>query len=103
VGIEPSEWRHREIDVMTDSDGWDPDPEGDGTRVRVFDKAFKHWCLENERFNLITSDSDLIQKIKRYPKWQYLKSFRPTGEDRRRRYRVKLKPGVELPEEVTVD
>ena len=82
---------------------WDPDPEGDGTRVRVFDKAFKHWCLENERFDLITSDSDLIQKIKRIPKWQYLKSFRPTGEDRRRRYCVKLKPGVELPEEVTVD
>jgi len=61
---------------------WDPDPEGDGTRVRVFDKAFKHWCLENERFDLITSDSDLIQKIKRIPK---------------------LKPGVELPEEVTLD
>jgi hypothetical protein len=30
----------------------------------------------------------------------WLKAYRPTGNDRRRRYRVKLKAGAKIPDEV---
>jgi hypothetical protein len=82
---------------------WDADPNGEGTQVGVFVKAFRHWCLETETYDLAgTSKSNVIQQIKLIPKWTWLKSFRPSGAEhaRQRRYRVKLKPNVQLPAHV---
>jgi len=84
---------------------WDWDPLGEGTLCSVFDAAFRHWCLETSDRNDLaqTSNSNIIQKINEIPKWEFLRSFRPDGEtakQRRRRYHVKLKSGVELPPEV---
>jgi len=83
---------------------WSPDPLGEGTLIRVFDKAFRYWCLETENFEVAgTSKSNIIQQINRLPKWKWLHSFRPAAGDRRERYRVRLKPNVELPAEVLND
>jgi putative DNA primase/helicase len=82
---------------------WDPDPDGDGTQVGVFVKAFRHWCLKTGTLDLVgTSKSNIIQQIKLIPDWEWLKSFRPSGAEhsRQRRYCVKLKPGVSLPAHV---
>jgi putative DNA primase/helicase len=81
---------------------WEVDV-GEGTLVSVFNRVFQHWCLETRRIDLAsTSPSDIIQKINRIPEWEFLKSFRPAGDDpkRPRYYRVKLKPEVKLPEQV---
>lgn len=83
---------------------WEPDPMGQGTLISVFNKTFREWCLETQTFDLVsTSSSNIIQQIKRLPKWQWLKAWRPAatdGEANPRRYRVKLKPGAELPDNV---
>jgi putative DNA primase/helicase len=80
---------------------WDPDPDGEGTPIRLFNRAFKHWCFETETYELAkTSKSNIIQSIKRLPKWRWLRAFRPAAEPRHECYGVKLKPGVSLPEEV---
>jgi hypothetical protein len=79
---------------------WEPDPLGEGTLVKLFCATFRHWCMQTETFDLAgTSNSNIIQQIKLIPKWSFLKSFRPTGNDPRR-YRVKLKPGVKISHEV---
>jgi putative DNA primase/helicase len=86
---------------------WDADREGDGTLVRVFDEVFRHFCRETDRMDIVgTSNSDIIQKINAIPKWKWLRSFRPSidpsGDTRRpRRYRVKLKSTIELPEQLS--
>jgi putative DNA primase/helicase len=80
---------------------WEPDPMGEGTLVKLFDATFRHWCLQTETFDLAgTSKSNMIQEIKKIPKWTWLKAFRPSTDDRRRRYRVKLKAGAKIPDEV---
>jgi hypothetical protein len=57
--------------------------------------------LQTEAFDLAgTSKSNMIQEIKKIPKWTWLKAFRPSTDDRRRCYRVKLKAGANIPEEV---
>jgi putative DNA primase/helicase len=81
---------------------WEPDP-GEGTRCKVFNRAFHHWCEETGTLGLTsTTPSDLIQKINRIPGWEWLESFRPRSEGPKRpyRYHIKLKSGVSLPEEV---
>jgi hypothetical protein len=81
---------------------WEPDPLGEGTLISVFRGTFRHWCMETENLELAgTSSSNLIQQIKRLPRWQWLKAFRPSDSahpNLPRRYRVKLKSGVSLPE-----
>jgi putative DNA primase/helicase len=81
---------------------WEPDPLGEGTLIKVFRGTFRHWCMETENLELAgTSSSNLIQQIKRLPGWQWLKAFRPSDSahpNQPRRYRVKLKSGVALPE-----
>jgi putative DNA primase/helicase len=80
---------------------WLPDPEGEGTPIRVFNRAFRHWCLETETYGLVkTSKSNIIQSIKRLPKWKWLRAFRPAAEPRHECYGIKLKAGVTLPEKV---
>jgi putative DNA primase/helicase len=84
---------------------WEPDPLGDGTPVKLFEATFRHWCLQQTvTFDLAgTSKSNLIQEIKKIPEWAWLKSWRPTGatsNERKRRYRVKLKAGAQIPNEV---
>jgi hypothetical protein len=45
-----------------------------------------------------------LLRINRIDKWKWLESTRPSkGGDRRQRYRVKLKPNVELPAQVLND
>ena len=61
---------------------WEPDPLGEGTPVKLFDAMFRHWCLQTETFDLVkTSNSNIIQQVKKIPKWTFLKAFRPTGND----------------------
>jgi putative DNA primase/helicase len=82
---------------------WEPDPTGEGTLIPVFIAAFRYWCLSVKAFDIIGySKSAIVQHIKRNPDWRWLKSFRPTGayHSRQRRYRLKLKLGVELPADV---
>lgn len=59
---------------------WEIDPTGEGTRCRVFYHAFKHWCFQTRRSDIMeTSPSDLIQKINNCAgeDWEFLASFRP--------------------------
>jgi hypothetical protein len=83
---------------------WEVDPTGEGTRCRVFYLAFKHWCLQARRLDIMeTSPSDLIQKINHLDDWEFLESFRPedkTNKKRPRRYPVRLKPRATLPDEI---
>jgi putative DNA primase/helicase len=83
---------------------WEVDPTGEGTRCAIFYAAFRHWCLENRRFDLMeTSPSDLIQKINRLDDWEFLHSFRPddkANKRRPRRYLVRLKSNATLPDEI---
>jgi putative DNA primase/helicase len=84
---------------------WEPDPLGEGTLIKTFRGTFRHWCMETENLELAgTSSSNLIQQIKKLPGWQWLKPFRPSNSgaqhNQPRRYRVKLKSGVALPEEI---
>jgi hypothetical protein len=79
---------------------WEPDALGDGTQVKLFTGTFRHWCLQNEAHDLVkTSSSHLIQEIKRLPKWGFIRAFRPASNEPRR-YRVKLKAGAKIPNEV---
>jgi putative DNA primase/helicase len=80
---------------------WDPDPLGEGTLIKVFNKTFQVWCLQNETEHpdlAGTSKSNLIQQIKKAPGWNWLGATRVNSNPRC--YRVKLKPGVTLPDEV---
>ena len=85
---------------------WEVDPTGEGTRCRIFYLAFKHWCLQTRRMDIMeTSTSDLIQKVNRYAgeDWEFLASFRPqdkTNIKRPYRYPIRLKPAVTLPDEI---
>jgi phage/plasmid-associated DNA primase len=85
---------------------WEVDPTGEGTRCRVFYLAFKHWCLQTHRTDIMeTSPSDLIQKINQYAgeDWEFLSSFRPqdkTNKKRPYRYPIRLKPKATLPDEI---
>jgi phage/plasmid-associated DNA primase len=78
---------------------WEPDPKGEGTLISVFHQTFRHWCMETETLELVgTSSSNIIQQIKKLPAWEWLKAYRPAGGIPRR-YRVKVKAGVKLPEQ----
>jgi hypothetical protein len=83
---------------------WEVDPTGKGTRCRVFYLAFKHWCLQTRRLDIMeTSPSDLIQKINRLDDWEFLESFRPqdkTNKKRPWRYAVRLREDATLPDEI---
>ena len=75
---------------------WEPDPKGEGTLVKEFDEIFRHWAMQTEKFDLVsTSNSNIIQEIKKLPGWTWMKSFRPAGGEPRR-YRVKLKAGQRI-------
>jgi putative DNA primase/helicase len=83
---------------------WEVDPTGEGTRCRVFYAAFKHWCLQTRRLDIMeTSPSDLIQKINRLEDWEFLESFRPEDKanpKRPRYYPIRLKSDAKLPAEI---
>jgi putative DNA primase/helicase len=61
------------------------DGESKGVSVGSFFDAFRQWCRDNRRHDLIhsTTKSNLIQEVTKIERWSWLKSSKPHGEPRR--------------------